>query len=110
MVKEQFGRMIQRLRRENAWTIQELVDKLGPVGENKQTLSPGYITKIEVYGEIPQTAIVCKLAEVFKAKEETFLTVAKESKIEAFSTRLEEKIQDELVLYRKLKGKRNVSK
>lgn len=108
--EENFGRLVQRLRRENGWTVKEFIEKIGLVGEEKKMLSPSYISKIEIYNEIPQPLIIYRIAEVFEQDPKKFSEVAKEQKKEDFALKLEEKFSDDYVLYRKNKSKNNESK
>ncbi|MCL2887785.1 MAG: helix-turn-helix domain-containing protein [Elusimicrobia bacterium] len=101
IIKGNFGRLIQRLRRENNWTVQELINKIGPV--DGRPLSLSYISKVEIYNEIPKPNIVFKLAEAFGKNEKELLDLAKQEKIEDLKIKLEAKYDDALVFYRKTK-------
>ncbi|MFA5880259.1 MAG: helix-turn-helix transcriptional regulator [Candidatus Margulisiibacteriota bacterium] len=96
-----FGELIQKLRKEKGWTIKDFIEKLG------SDLSPTYITKIEVYGEIPSPEVICKIADVFNFDEKELLERAKQNKVERFEKSLEEKYQKASGLYRTQKGNTN---
>lgn len=89
-----FGELIQKLRKEKEWTIKDFIEKLG--GE----LSPTYITKIELYREIPSPEVICRIADVFKYDVEKLLDYAKKNKVDRFEKSLEEKYQKAVGLYR----------
>jgi transcriptional regulator with XRE-family HTH domain len=93
-----FGELIKKLRKEKSWTIKDFIEKLG------SDLSQTYITKIEVYGEIPSPEVICKIAGVFNYDENKLLEYAKKNKVERFEKSLEDKYQKAVGLYRTQKG------
>ena len=108
--KENFGRLVQRLRRENGWTVKDFIEKIGVIGEDNKLLSPSYISKVEIYNEIPQPWIIYRMAEIFGEDLHKFAEVAKEQKKEEFALKLEDRFSDDFVLYRKTKLKKNAGK
>ncbi len=94
-----FGELIQRLRREKDWTVREFIKKLG------EKISPAYMTKIEVHGEIPKPDLICKIADVFKYDANELLECAKQHKVKKFSNTLEERYGKAYGLYRSQKKK-----
>ncbi len=94
-----FGELIQRLRREKGWNVKEFIGKLGKIGKQGE-LSPAYITKIEVYGEIPNPEVICKMATVLKYDTRKLLECAKQHKKRTFSDTLERKYDKAYELYR----------
>ncbi len=108
--EETFGRLIQRLRRESGWTVKDFIEKLGPIGEENKLLSPSYISKVEIYNEMPQPMVIYRMAEVFGKAPQEFAEIAKEQKKKDFALRLEERFSDDFVLYRKTKLRKNGSK
>lgn len=96
-----FGKLIQHLRRQQGWTVKIFIEKLNAVGA--KNVSPSYISKIEVYGEVPSPKLICQIAEVFKYPENELCEKAKAQKIENFQTALNRKFDDDLILYRRAK-------
>jgi len=68
---------IKRLRQEKGWTIKEFIERIMKFCKPDETISPTYITKIEVYGEIPSPKMICKIADVFKHNHKELLDLAK---------------------------------
>ena len=93
-MKKSFADIVQSHRKEKGWTVKEFIEKLG--GE----LSPAYVTKIEVHGEIPSPELICKIAGVFSLKEQELLEAAKEIKVQQFEESLEKRYQKAAGLYR----------
>lgn len=96
-----FGELIQRLRREKNWTVKEFIEKLGEI------ISPAYMTKIEVHGEIPKPELICKMADVFKYDVNELLECAKQHKVKKFSKTLKDKYDKAFGLYRSQKNEKN---
>ena len=82
-----FGELIQKLRRDKEWTVKEFIEKLGV------KVSPAYITKIELHGEIPSPELIIKIADVFNYNEAELWKHAKTVKVEKFKASLEKKYQ-----------------
>ncbi len=101
-----FGELIQRLRKEKNWKVQSFIEKLGPIGRDKKKLSPAYITKIEVHGEIPNPEVICKIAEVLGYDLEKLLNSAKQRKLKKYEKSLEEKYEKATTFYRTQKRKK----
>jgi transcriptional regulator with XRE-family HTH domain len=93
-MKKTFGEKIQAYRRGKGWTVKQFIEKLG------NDLSPSYVTKIEVHGEIPSPELICKIADVFGIKEQELLEDAKEIKVQQFEDGLSKKYQRAVGLYR----------
>ncbi len=92
-----FGILIKQSRENRGLTVRALADAIGK--------SPGYISRIEVRGEIPSVELVVELATVLKEDAERFLECAKSDSMERATNEVETKYQDALALFRK--GKRN---
>jgi transcriptional regulator with XRE-family HTH domain len=73
------------LRRERGWTVKEFIEKLG------EKISPAYMTKIEVHGEIPKPELICEMADVFECNADELLESAKQRKIKKYEESLKEK-------------------
>lgn len=97
-MSKSFGILIQKLRKGKKWTVKEFIEKL------EVKVSPTYITKIEVYGEIPKPELICKMAEVFNYNEQKLLNEAKENKVYRFQEALSEKYKKAVGMYRLQKG------
>jgi transcriptional regulator with XRE-family HTH domain len=103
-MNKKFGALVQQLRKSKGWTVKELIEKLG--GQ----VSPAYMTKVEVYGEIPSPELICKIADILGYDQKTLLEVAKENKVDRFEKALEEKYQKAVGMYRMEKSKDDESK
>jgi transcriptional regulator with XRE-family HTH domain len=93
------GEIVRSYRKEKGLSAKEFIELLGGF------VSPAFITKLEVYGEIPSPELICKIADVIECPAEKLLDLAKESKINGYHDSLEKKYKDALGLYRKQKRK-----
>lgn len=91
---ESYGRMVQTARRKKEWTVKTLIERLG--GD----LSPAYITKIEVHGEIPTPSVTFKIAEVLEIDLMELVEAAKQNKRRLFDESLERKYEEVVTLHR----------
>lgn len=96
-MEKTFGNQIQIARRQKGLTVKAFIDRLGI------EVSPAYITKIEIHGEIPRPSLICKMAEILELQEDELLDAAKENKIREFKQTLTKKYQQAVGLYMKLK-------
>ncbi|MCL5875362.1 MAG: helix-turn-helix domain-containing protein [Candidatus Dependentiae bacterium] len=96
---EDFGKIVQSHRRQKNWAVRTFIDLLG------EDLSPAYITKIEIHGEIPSPQLICKIAEVLGLDQQDLLAKAKEEKVKSFGALLDKKYQTAISLYRLQKEK-----
>jgi ribosome-binding protein aMBF1 (putative translation factor) len=83
-----YGQMVQVARRKKGWTVKTLIERLG------HDLSPAYITKIEIHGEIPTPSLTCKIAEVLDIDLMTLVEAAKENKRRMFNEMLDRKWEE----------------
>lgn len=88
-----FGILIKQSRENLGLTVRALADAIGK--------SPGYISRIEVRGEIPSVDLVVELATALEGNAEQFLECAKNDSMERATSEVESKYQDALALYRK---------
>lgn len=77
------GTKIRQIRLRKKMTIAQFIKKL------RDKISPTYVTKIEVYGEIPSPDIICKIADVLDCNRTWLLNLAKEEKIQRFKEKME---------------------
>ncbi len=89
-----FGETVQDLRRKKRWTVKNFIEHLD------LDVSPAYITKIEIHGEIPNPNIICKIADAFDMDYEDLLSTAKTDKVKYFKESLEKKYVRAAGLYR----------
>ena len=101
-MRKTFGEKIQACRREKGWTVKQFIEKLG------KDLSPAYITKIEVHGEIPSPELTCKIAEVFGINLKDFVKAAKEDKRRQFDISLDRRYEQAIGLYKLQKKKKRL--
>ena len=88
-----FGILIKQFRENRGLTVRALADAIGK--------SPGYISRIEVRGEIPSVELVVELATALGGDAERFLECAKNDSMERATNEIETKYQDALALFRK---------
>ena len=88
-----FGILIKQSRENCGLTVRALADAIGK--------SPGYISRIEVRGEIPSVELVVELATALGGDAERFLDCAKNDPMERVTNEVETKYQDALALFRK---------
>lgn len=88
-----FGILIKQTRENRGLTVRALADAIGK--------SPGYISRIEVRGEIPSVELVVELATALGGDAERFLECAKNDSMERATHEVETKYQDALALFRK---------
>lgn len=88
-----FGILIKQSRENRGLTVRALADAIGK--------SPGYISRIEVRGEIPSVELVVELATALGRDAERFLECAKNDAMERATNEVEIKYQDALALFRK---------
>jgi transcriptional regulator with XRE-family HTH domain len=87
-----FGILIKQSRENRGMTVRALADAIGK--------SPGYISRIEVRGEIPSVDLVVGLAKALEGDVERFLECAKTDSMERATNEVETKYQEALALFR----------
>ena len=85
-----FGVLIKRSRENLGLTVRALADAIGK--------SPGYISRIEVQGEIPSVDLVVELAAALEGNVEEFLESAKNDSMARAVREVEAKYRDALSL------------
>ena len=90
---ESFGKIVHNHRKVKGLTIKEFLKALGNISNKGTELSPAYITKIEVYNEIPRFEVVCKIAEILGIDTKSFLELAKKSKIKRLEQNITSKFE-----------------
>lgn len=98
-MNKEFGDLVQQLRKAKDWTVKDFIGKLGA------KISPSYMTKIEIHGEIPKAELICKMADLFGYDPRDLLDKAKEHKVSSFEKSLEEKYQKAVGMHRLEKDK-----
>ncbi len=88
-----FGQLIKESREKRGLTVRSLAEAIGK--------SPGYVSRIEVRGEIPSIELVLELAKALRGSVEEFLESAKRDSIDKATNEVESKYQDVIALYRK---------
>lgn len=76
-------------------TVSEFAQKLGK--------SPGYVSRIEVRGEIPSTELLIEIAEILGIEPEKLVSEAKSEHIDRSINDIETKYSEAIELYRKTK-------
>jgi len=98
---QSLGEIVRSFRKKNKLSAKQFIERLKEIGS---TLSPAFITKLEVHGEVPSPDLICKLAEVIGHSPEELLKIARESKIQDYHNSLEKKYKDALSYYRQQKA------
>jgi hypothetical protein len=65
--------------------------------------TPGYVSRIEVHGDVPSPELTCSLASVLRFSAEKLLEAAKQQTLRATERKLQRKYENALTLYRKAK-------
>ncbi len=86
-----FGRLVKIARLKKQKTVRALLKQLDC------QLSPAYMTKIELHGEIPALHVIHKLCKVLGLSFSEMVQIAKEEKIEAAKRTIEMKFATELL-------------
>lgn len=81
-MQKKLGKLIRKLRNDQNLTIKELNKKIG------KNLSNSYMSKVELYGEIPSKEVICLLAEAFKIDKEILLDIARQEKLDKYKEHL----------------------
>jgi transcriptional regulator with XRE-family HTH domain len=89
-----FGEIIKHRRRAKGWTVREFLAKLG------ENMSPSYITRIEIRGEIPSPELTCRMAEVLDVDLKTLLGYAKTDKIKSLINVVDKKYEQAETYFR----------
>lgn len=88
-----FATLIKRLRTERGLTVRQLADMV--------ERTPGYISRIEVHGDIPGAELICSLATAFRVSPEDLLDEAARQALRKTEESLRHKYEAALALYRK---------
>lgn len=90
---ETLGRRLRELREKERLTVRQFADRI------KKT--PGYVSRIEARGEIPNPELLCAIADVYRVAPEGLLELAKRCYLERAEREVESKNSSALALYRK---------
>ena len=90
-----FGDLVKALRLERGLTVSQLADMIAR--------TPGYVSRIEVHGDIPSPELICVLASVLRVPPEKLLQAAKQQSLQTTEKKLERKYEKALTLFRKSK-------
>jgi transcriptional regulator with XRE-family HTH domain len=83
-----FGTLIKRTREQKGLTVRALAEAIGK--------SPGYVSRIEVQGEIPSVELVAELATALGGDVELFLQSAKKDSMARVTHEVEAKYEKAL--------------
>ena len=89
------GQRLRQLRLEQGSTVRELAEHIGKTA--------GYISRIEIRGEIPSPELLCTFAEIFSIDPEELLALAKQGQLERTERDIEARQASALSMYRKEK-------
>jgi transcriptional regulator with XRE-family HTH domain len=90
------GQRIRELRADKQFTVQEFAKRIGEK-------TAGYVSRIEVRGEIPSAELLVVIADVLDVDPEELFRLAKDAQLGRVAEQIDAKQQDALVLYRKQK-------
>lgn len=91
-----FGYKVQAARKQKGWTSKMFIERLGV------DISPSYITKIEVHGEIPAPYLIGKIAEVLDLNQQELFELAREEKMRNYDRRYQEILEQKHQLHEDL--------
>ena len=94
-----FGQHIKKARKAKGWSVRELAGSIR--NEKGKPATPGYISKIEARGEIPNPEMIIKLAVALGISPEESIEIAKREKAEQLKQNVHRKYDDAFALYRK---------
>ena len=86
------ARLVRDCRRKKGLSVKDLAEKM--------TVTPGYISRIEVRGEIPSPDVIIKLAGVLGMDAEALVEAAKAEKVEQVSETVGRRFDEAIALYR----------
>lgn len=89
------GERLKELRNLAGLTVRDAAIGLG--------ISPGYVSRVEVRGEIPSSEYLVRAAMLFEADAEELLTLSKSTQMERTEREIDEKNHSALILFRKEK-------
>lgn len=82
---EKLGALIRLHRKNKGWNVKQFIELLGG------SVSPSFITKVEVYGAIPSPELICKIADVINCPPEKLFHLAKTEKLNEYKKSLDAK-------------------
>ncbi len=88
------GERVRLFRQKHGLSAKQFIELLDGA------VTPAFITKLEVYGEIPSPELICKIAAVIDYPAEDLLDASKKLKIKDNHDSLTKKYKDALGLYR----------
>ena len=97
--EKSLGELVKAFRKRNNLSIKDFITRL------PTKISPAFMTKLELYGEIPSMEMVIEIADVIGHDPDELIEIAKTIKIEAYQKTLERKGRDALGFYREQKEK-----
>jgi transcriptional regulator with XRE-family HTH domain len=89
------GRRLRELREKQGFTVRQFAGRI------KKT--PGYVSRIEVRGDIPSPELLCEIAGVYHISPKELLDLAKQCYLKRTECELEAKNSSALALYRREK-------
>jgi transcriptional regulator with XRE-family HTH domain len=90
---------LRQLREDAGLGVREAALKL-----NK---TAGYLSRVEVKGEIPSPELLCAMAELYQADPAELLSLAKSQQLELFREQIDVRQSEALRLFRKKGSSRN---
>ena len=88
MKVEKLGGLIRFYRKNKGWNVKQFIELLGG------SVSPSFISQIEIYGAIPSPEVIFKIADVINWPPEKLLDLAKAEKLDKYKKSLDAKYSD----------------
>ena len=83
MKTERLGELIRFHRKNKGWNVKQFIELLGG------SVSPSFISQIEIYGAIPSPELICKIAGVINCLPKKLLDLAKAEKLDKYEKSLD---------------------
>ena len=88
-----FGHVLREFRHSRGLTVRQLADMVEK--------TPGYISRIEVRGEIPSPDLICRLAEELQVPADELIERLTRDVLKRTETELRARYDEAIVAYRK---------
>jgi transcriptional regulator with XRE-family HTH domain len=89
------GQRLKALRTAKGLSVRDAAERIGK--------SPGYVSRIEVQGEIPSPDLLIEFAKAYGTSYEALLKLCRELHLQKTNQEIDEKYASALALYRKEK-------
>lgn len=91
-MRKLLGDRLKELRGDKGYSVRDVASRIDA--------SPGYISRIEVRGEIPSAELLCTLADLYGVDPQHLLQLAKQTQLKNVERLIDQKHGAALTLYR----------